>query len=119
MWVVVLGLLLVSLVLRTLSLGESLWMDEGLSIGISSQPFFDIPSTLRLDGSPPLYYMLLHLWTSVIGSGPGETQALSVLIAVLLIPAMLADALASTALARLSATLPARPATGGGLGGAH
>ncbi len=72
MWVVVLGLIFVSLVLRTLSLGESLWMDEGLSIGIASQPFFDIPSTLRLDGSPPLYYMLLHLWTSVIGSGPGR-----------------------------------------------
>ena len=89
MWVVVLGLIFVSLVLRTLSLGESLWMDEGLSIGISSQPFFDIPSTLRLDGSPPLYYMLLHLWTSVIGSGPAETQGLSVLIAILLIPAML------------------------------
>ena len=71
-WVVVLGLILVSLVLRTLSLGESLWMDEGLSIGIASQPFFDIPGTLRLDGSPPLYYMLLHLWTSVIGERPGR-----------------------------------------------
>jgi hypothetical protein len=82
-------LLVVSLVLRTLSLGESLWMDEGLSIGISSQPFFDIPGTLRLDGSPPLYYMLLHLWTSALGRGPGETQSLSVLISLLLIPAML------------------------------
>jgi mannosyltransferase len=88
-WALVAGLLLVSLVLRTLSLGESLWMDEGLSIGISSQPFFDIPSTLQLDGSPPLYYMLLHLWTSAIGRGPADTQGLSVLIALLLVPAML------------------------------
>ena len=32
---IVLGLLVVSLYLRTDSLGESLWMDEGLSIGIS------------------------------------------------------------------------------------
>lgn len=90
-WValLVLGLVVVSLVLRTLSLGESLWMDEGLSIGISSQPFFDIPTVLRQDGSPPLYYLLLHLWTSVIGSGPGETQGLSVLISLLLIPAAL------------------------------
>ena len=40
---VVLGLLAVSLYLRTKSLGESLWMDEGLSIGIASQPLFDIP----------------------------------------------------------------------------
>ena len=90
-WValLVLGLLLVSLVLRTLSLGDSLWMDEGLSIGISSQPFFDIPGVLRQDGSPPLYYMLLSLWTNVIGSGPGETQGLSVVISLLLIPAAL------------------------------
>ena len=35
-WVLVLGLLVVSLFLRTFSLGESLWMDEGLSIGISA-----------------------------------------------------------------------------------
>ncbi|MDQ3587331.1 MAG: glycosyltransferase family 39 protein [Actinomycetota bacterium] len=84
-----LGLVLVSLVLRTLSLGDSLWMDEGLSIGISSQPFLDIPTVLRQDGSPPLYYMLLNLWTSVIGSGPGETQGLSVVISLLLIPAAL------------------------------
>ena len=33
---VLLGLLAVSLVLRTNALGESLWMDEGLSIGIAS-----------------------------------------------------------------------------------
>ena len=85
----VLGLLLVSLVLRTLSLGDSLWMDEGLSIGISSQPFFEIPTVLRQDGSPPLYYMLLSLWTSVIGSGPGETQGLSVVVSLLLVPAAL------------------------------
>ena len=56
---IVLGLLAVSLYLRTDSLGESLWMDEGLSIGIAMQPLFDIPGTLRVDGSPPLYYMLL------------------------------------------------------------
>ena len=41
--VVLVVLLAVSLVLRTDSLGESLWMDEGLSIGIASQPLFDIP----------------------------------------------------------------------------
>jgi len=85
----VLGLVVVSLVLRTRSLGASLWMDEGLSIGIASQPFFDIPGVLRQDGSPPLYYLLLNLWMSAIGSGPGETQGLSVAISLLLIPACL------------------------------
>ena len=53
------GLVVASLVLRTRALGAALWMDEGLSIGIASQPLLDIPHVLRVDGSPPLYYMLL------------------------------------------------------------
>jgi mannosyltransferase len=79
-------LLAVSVVLRTDSLGESLWMDEGLSIGIASQPLFDIPGVLRVDGSPPLYYMLLSIWMDLVGNGPGETQALSVAIALVSVP---------------------------------
>jgi mannosyltransferase len=84
--VVLVVLLAVSLVLRTDSLGESLWMDEGLSIGIASQPLFDIPGVLRVDGSPPLYYMLLSIWMDLVGNGPGETQALSVAISLLAVP---------------------------------
>jgi mannosyltransferase len=79
-------LLAVSYLLRTESLGESLWMDEGLSIGIASQPLFDIPSVLRVDGSPPVYYMLLSIWMDLVGTGPGETQGLSVFIALLSVP---------------------------------
>ncbi len=70
--IVVAVLFAVSLYLRTKSLGESLWMDEGLSIGIASQPLFDIPGVLRVDGSPPLYYMLLSVWMDVFGNGPGR-----------------------------------------------
>jgi hypothetical protein len=84
---ILLLLMAISLVLRTRALGDSLWMDEGLSIGIASQPFFDIPGVLQVDGSPPLYYMLLSLWMHLFGSGPGETQGLSVLIAVAAVPA--------------------------------
>jgi len=80
------GLLLVSLVLRTRALGASLWMDEGLSIGIASQGFFDIPGVLRQDGSPPLYYLMLNVWMNLVGSGPGETQGLSVAISLLAVP---------------------------------
>ena len=83
---VLLGLLAVSFYLRTHSLGESLWMDEGLSIGIASQPLLDIPHVLRVDGSPPLYYMLLSVWMKATGNGPAETQGLSVAIALLAVP---------------------------------
>ena len=44
------GLLLVPVYLRTCALGASRWMDEGLWIGIDSQPLFDIPGVLRQDG---------------------------------------------------------------------
>src|SRR5918997_2887050 len=83
---VLLGLLAVSFYLRTHSLGESLWMDEGLSIGIASQPLLDIPGLLRMDGSPPLYYMLLSAWMDLTGNGPAATQGLSVAIALLAVP---------------------------------
>jgi hypothetical protein len=81
-----LGLLVVSLFLRTRALGESLWMDEGLSIGVASQPLFDIPGVLRQDGNPPLYYMLLNIWMDLFGAGPGRTQGLSVAISLLAVP---------------------------------
>ncbi|HEY1275626.1 MAG TPA: glycosyltransferase family 39 protein [Thermoleophilaceae bacterium] len=84
---ILLGLCVVSLYVRTRALGEALWMDEGLSIGIASHPLFDIPGLLQVDGAPPLYYMMLSVWMSIFGHGPGETQGMSVAIAVLTVPA--------------------------------
>src|SRR5919198_6168661 len=83
---VLLGLMAFALYHHTRALGESLWMDEGLSIGIASQPLHDIPHVLRVDGSPPLYYMLLGVWTRVVGDGPAETQGLSVAISLFAVP---------------------------------
>ena len=58
------------------------WIDEGLSVGIASHPLTDIPGVLRQDGSPPLYYLLLHVWIDVIGGdGEARTHALSLLFA--------------------------------------
>src|SRR3954471_17668794 len=86
---VLLGLIAFAAWHHTRALGQALWMDEGLSIGIASQPLFDIPHTLRVDGSPPLYYMLLSIWTNLIGDGPAETQGLSVAISLLAVPGAL------------------------------
>jgi mannosyltransferase len=84
----VLLLLLASVSLRTHALSAKFWIDEGLSVGIAHHPLFDIPGVLRQDGAPPLYYMLLHVWIGVVG-GDGESRmhALSVLFAVLTVPA--------------------------------
>ncbi len=82
-----LGLAGLSLVLRTRALLAGFWIDEGLAVGIASFPLDEIPGILRQDGSPPLYYLLLHAWMEVFGSGEGETHGLSVAFAVLTVPA--------------------------------
>jgi mannosyltransferase len=79
-------LVLLSVVLRTRELGIGFWIDEGLSVGISDRPLGEIPDALRLDGSPPFYYMLLHVWMAVAGTSEEAVRALSVLCAVLTVP---------------------------------
>jgi mannosyltransferase len=76
-----------SLALRTQAIHARFWIDEGLSVGISSHPLADIPGVLRNDGSPPLYYLILKLWTSVFGNGEADTHALSVAFAIFIVPA--------------------------------
>jgi hypothetical protein len=80
------GLLLGSLLLRTRALHAPFWIDEGIAVGIASHPFLDIPGVLRLDGSPPLYYLLLHVWMSVFGDGQATTHVLSLGFSLLAIP---------------------------------
>ena len=69
--------------------GMAFWLDEGISVGVASHPLADIPSLLRQDGSPPLYYLILHLWSSVFGSSAVATHLLSLLFAVAAVPAAL------------------------------
>jgi hypothetical protein len=80
------GLVALSLLLRSTALHAHYWIDEGLSIGISSHPFADIPGVLRQDGSPPLYYLLLSLWMGLFGDGEAHTHALSLAFALATVP---------------------------------
>jgi hypothetical protein len=80
-------LMLLSVSARTDRLGVGFWIDEALSVGIADRPLGDIPGALRLDGSPPLYYMLLHVWLKVTGSRTEETtHLLSLILATATIP---------------------------------
>lgn len=81
------ALLAISLLLRLEGLGVSLWLDEGISIGIASHPLGDIPGLLVQDGSPPLYYLLLHGWMSLFGDGAVAVRSLSLLAALAMAPA--------------------------------
>src|SRR5437588_1131637 len=85
------GLLLlltaISVFMRTRILGGQFWMDEALSTGIASHSLSAIPGVLHHDGSPPLYYLVLHVWISVFGSSESATHVLSLLLGLLTIPA--------------------------------
>ena len=83
--VVVLAMALSAFV-RTRYLNGQFWMDEALSVGISSHSLSAIPGVLRHDGSPPLYYMLLHVWMSVVGYSESQTHAMSLLFGLLTMP---------------------------------
>ncbi|HEV2069446.1 MAG TPA: glycosyltransferase family 39 protein [Acidimicrobiales bacterium] len=57
------------------------WIDEALSIGISSHPLAMMPELLRQDTSPPLYHVLLRGWMLLFGSSEASTHTLSLLFA--------------------------------------
>ena len=75
-----------TLLLRTGILDSGYWIDEAITVGIASHDLADIPRMLRLDGSPPLFYLLLHGWMALVGSGEAATRALPLLFALLAVP---------------------------------
>jgi mannosyltransferase len=79
-------LVVASLFIRTRSVGQQFWMDEAITVGISSHHLSAIPGIMRQDGSPPLFYLLLHFWMLMVGNGEAATHWLSEIFAVLTIP---------------------------------
>src|SRR5262245_21678748 len=75
------------LLLRAGMLDTGYWIDEAISVGIASHPLTELPGALRQDGSPPLYYLLLHEWMALVGTGEEETRTLSLIFAALTVPA--------------------------------
>lgn len=80
------ALIALSLMMRTAELKIGFWIDEGLSVGIADRPLGDIPAALRKDGSPPLYYMLLHFWLGVAGDSEEGVRSFSLMCALLAVP---------------------------------
>ncbi len=86
MGAVLIVLMGISAYMRTRYISGQFWMDEALSVGIASHSLSAIPGVLRHDGSPPLYYLLLHVWMSIFGSSESATHAMSLLFGLLTIP---------------------------------
>lgn len=88
-WLVLATTLLGGL-LRLLFIGtDGLWLDETFSIWLASQ---DLPDMLhwiaRLDGHPPLYYLLLHAWIAFQGDSAYYVRSLSALFGTAAIPVL-------------------------------
>jgi 4-amino-4-deoxy-L-arabinose transferase-like glycosyltransferase len=110
--VAVAGLVTLALLLRVPDVGRAYWIDEGITVGIASHPVSQIPSLLRQDGSPPLFYLLLHFWIRLFGTSEAATHTLPLVISLIAIPVAywagreLFDRRAGLAAAALYATNP-------------
>jgi mannosyltransferase len=65
---------------------SSLWLDEALTVDIARLPLHEIPTALKHDGAPPLYYYLLHFWIRLFGQSNVAVRSLSGVLAVLTLP---------------------------------
>ena len=74
-----------SLVLRFWTTSD-LWLDEALTVNIAKLPIHDLPTYLKRDGAPPLFYVLLHFWMGIFGSSDLAVRSLSGVIGVITVP---------------------------------
>ncbi len=65
-----------------------LWLDEAQSVAIARLPLPELLGALRHDGSPPLYYLMLHGWIAAFGTGDVAVRTLSGVLSVLALPLM-------------------------------
>ena len=82
---VIAATVLAGVVLRFVSTGP-LWLDEAQSVAIARRPLPELFTTLRHDGSPPLYYLLLHAWMAAFGTGTLAVRLLSGVLSALTLP---------------------------------
>lgn len=86
-------LLIVAGIVAIISIGlrfigpRALWLDESITVSISRLPLPKLFEALRHDGSPPAYYVLLHFWMRLFGTGTWTVRALAGLISVSTLPA--------------------------------
>jgi hypothetical protein len=77
--------LVITLVLRFWTRSD-LWLDEALTVNIAKQPLHTLPSYLKRDGAPPLFYVLLHFWMGAFGDSDLGVRSLSGVIGVVTVP---------------------------------
>ncbi len=56
---------------------SDLWLDEALTVNIARLPLSQLHEALKHDGAPPLFYVLLHFWMQLFGTGDTAVRALA------------------------------------------
>jgi hypothetical protein len=86
--VIAAGVVVVLLAAVVLRFGtrSDLWLDEALTVNIARLPLRELPSFLRRDGAPPLYYVLLHVWMGWFGTSDVAVRSLSGVFGVVTVP---------------------------------
>jgi len=78
--------LVLGLMLRLISLNQSLWLDEATTALVSKMPLTDFfTKFMPADFHPPLYYLVIHVWASVFGTLEIALRIPSVIFGVLTI----------------------------------
>jgi mannosyltransferase len=83
---ILLVLVAISAVLRTRTLSMQLWFEEANATGVARHSLGALPGVVREAGAAPLYYLLLHFWIDLFGSGQTATHTMSLLIGLLTVP---------------------------------
>lgn len=79
-------IIILALVLRLISINQSIWLDEAISINVAKMPLFEIVKRNSLvDFHPPTYYWFLNLWTKVLGDNIFILRLSSVLFSLITI----------------------------------
>ncbi|MCZ7573371.1 MAG: glycosyltransferase family 39 protein [Ardenticatenaceae bacterium] len=87
-WLPLIALLVGAFALRLVRLGaDSLWYDETVSLLLAGKSPSALVAHTARDIHPPLYYLLLHWWTSLAGRTEFAAAFFSLLFGILLIPA--------------------------------
>ena len=78
------SLVLFAAVVRIIGLGlDSLWFDEVFSARIARLRLSEIINLAAKDVHPPLYYLVLHFWTTLFGQTESAVRMLSVVFSIL------------------------------------
>ncbi|MBN1428001.1 MAG: glycosyltransferase family 39 protein [Anaerolineae bacterium] len=73
--------------LRLYLLGDkNVWWDEGYSVWLIRMPMANMLETTAYDTHPPLYFILLRWWVSLLGDGEFVLRYPSLLVGVLTLP---------------------------------